>query len=205
MVQNVQDLINKIKHEGLEAGHEQAKKIEADAKAKADAIISQAHQEAEKIINEATARQQQLEGSTRASLQQAARDTILTLKQHINGILSNIIKQEIRQSLDKDQMSSLVMEVARQYFSQHKDARTVQVGLNEESRKILEKGIVTRLQQEVKAGVTIRSVDDLTGGFTISFDEGKSSFDFSEDALVEYLKKYVNEYVAELLNSKLAN
>jgi hypothetical protein len=58
-----------------------------------------------------------------------------------------------------------------------------------------------KLQKEIKAGITIRTADDLTGGFTISFDEGRSCFDFSEAALAEYLAKYVNEYVGKLLKS----
>ena len=199
MSQNVQDLINKIKKEGLEASQQRAREIEGEVQKKVDELIAEAEARAEKIIADAKDEQAKLEESARASLQQAARDTVLSLKQTINDLLTKIIKQDVRGALGADQMAALIVALAKEFVSQNKDAKTVEVGLSEESRQLLEKDLLAKLQKDIKTEVVIQSADDLAGGFTISFDEGKSCFDFSEEALVQYLGKYVNEYVAGLL------
>lgn len=202
MTQNVQDLINKIKKEGIEASQEEAKRIEAEVQQKVDQLIAEAKSQAEKIVDNAKAEQAKIEESTKASLQQAARDTVLSLKHEINNLMTKIIKQDIRDALGKDQMTALITEIAKEFVAQSKEAKSVEVGLNEDSRKLLEKDLLAKLQHDVKAGISIETADDISGGFTISFDEGKSCFDFSEDALVAYLGKYVNEYVKNLLKAE---
>lgn len=201
MTQNVQDLINKIKKEGLESSQQKASEIEVEAQKKADDLVAQAQAQAKKIIADAEAEQIKVEASTRASLQQASRDTLLSLKQEINDLLRKILQQDVRDALGKEQMVKLIAELVKEFTAQNSDVKTVKVGLNTESRQLLEKDLLAKLQKSVKAGISIQTADDLIGGFTISFDEGKSCFDFSEESLVQYLGKYVNEYVAGLLQN----
>jgi len=199
MSHNVQELIDKIKQEGLEASRKTSEEIEAQAQKKAEEIVTQAKAKLEKMLSDAEDRQKKLEAATRATLQQAARDTVLTLKQTVNDLLTRIIRQDIRDALGKEQMSALIVELAKGFVAQNTDAAGVEIGLSEESRQLLEKDLLAKLQREIKVGVTVRTADDLGGGFTISFDDGKSCFDFSEKALVEYLGRQVNEYVKGIL------
>ena len=62
----------------------------------------------------------------------------------------------------------------------------------------LQKGLMAKLQQDVKKGVTFQSTE-IAKGFTISFDGGKSYFDFSDASLAEYLSAALNPEVANLL------
>ena len=199
MTQNVQDLIRKIKTEGLEAGRQKSQEIEQEAQKKAEALIAQAQADAEKIIAGARAEQEKIEQASRASLGQAARDTVLALRETINDLLMKIIRQDVREALGKEQMTALIVELSKQFISGASARDTVEVGLKEDDRAALENSLVSKLQKEIKAGVSIRTEDDLTGGFTISFDQGKSCFDFSEETMVTYLSRYVNQYVAGLM------
>jgi V/A-type H+-transporting ATPase subunit E len=199
MAQNVQELINKIKQDGLQAAEQKAQEIEAAAEKKADDLIAQAQAQAQKILADAQARQKQLEESSRVSLTQAARDTVLSLKKAIHDLLDKIVRQEIHGVLTPEQMAGMILELVKGFAAQGADGKHVEVALNDENRAHLEKDLLAKLQKEVKAGIKIRTADDLTGGFTISFDQGRSCFDFSESALAEYLGKYVNEYVGNLL------
>lgn len=199
MSQNVQGLINKIKQEGLEASQQKAQEIEQEARKKADGMMEKARVDAEKVVADARARQEQMEQSTRASLQQASRDTILSLKQEVNALLMRIVQQDVRDALGKDKMTALIVELAKDFVAQDQGAKTVEIGLNEETRKLIGQDVLAKLQKEIKKGVSVQAADDLSGGFTISFDEGKSCFDFSEDALVTYLSRNMNEYVKDLL------
>lgn len=201
MSQNVQELINKIKQDGLQTAQAKAKEIEAAAEKQAQEVLARAKSQAEKITADAQSRQQQIEASSRESLKQAARDTLLSVKQEVIALLDKIAARSVRESLTPEQTAALISEVTKGFFAEQSDGKGVEVGLSEESRSRLEQGFLEKLQKEIKAGITIRTADDLTGGFTISFDEGRSCFDFSEAALAEYLGKYVNEYVGKLLKS----
>jgi len=196
MSQNVQELINKIKEEGLQASEQKTRELEAAAKKRADQMIADAKHQAEKIIADARFQQQKLEASTRASLEQAARDTVLTLKQTLNDLLMRIIQQDVRDALGKEQMSGLIMELTKQFMNQGQ----VDIGLSPESRAQLEKSLLAELQKQVKGSIRLHTADDLTGGFTISFDGNKSCFDFSEGALADFLSRQVNEFVKGILS-----
>jgi len=199
MAQNIQDLIDKIKTDGLESGRKQAQEIEHEARRKADEILAQARNQADKILADARSQQDRIEESTRASLAQTARDTVLSLTQTINDLLMNVIRQEVGQTLDAARMSQLIMDICRTFQTGGGPSDGVEVGLSEKDWSLMQKDLLAKLQTQIKGGVTVRAADDLTGGFTISFDQGKSCFDFSQDALVEYLSRRVNQYVAGLL------
>ena len=201
MTQNIQDLINKIKQEGIEESQKKSQEADLQVRKKIDDMIARAKGEAEKIVADAKNEQKKIEQSTRIALQQASRDTILSLKQEINSVLMRLVQQDVRAALGKDQMIGLISDLAQAFIAQNKDVKDIEVGLSEERRRVLEQDLVVKLQNSVKAGLKIQTADDLAGGFTISFDEGKSCFDFSEEALVKYLSRYVNEYVANLLKN----
>jgi hypothetical protein len=49
----------------------------------------------------------------------------------------------------------------------------------------------------------LRSADNIRAGFTISFDQGKSCFDFTDESLAEFLGQYLNEHVTKILKESL--
>ena len=67
----------------------------------------------------------------------------------------------------------------------------------------LEKGFLQELKEKVKSGITLKSTADISGGFTISFDSGKSHLDFTDHALAEYLSNYLKPKLKEILDSSV--
>ena len=65
--------------------------------------------------------------------------------------------------------------------------------------KELRDGFLAQLQKQFKCPVHFQASEDIGKGFTVSFDQGKSSFDFSQEALAEYLSVYLNEELAALV------
>ena len=199
MSQSVQELIGKIRKEGLEAGRKQAEEIEAQAREKAESLITEARAEAQRIVARAVAERDKAERATRASLQQAARSTLISLEQSIDARLTRIIRKDVREALTGERLAELIAMLATEYVSSTSGAQDVEVVLSEENCKQLRDGLLARLQESLKGGITIRSAHDVGAGFTISFDGGKSGFDFSEEALARHLGGYASDQVAELL------
>jgi vacuolar-type H+-ATPase subunit E/Vma4 len=58
---------------------------------------------------------------------------------------------------------------------------------------------VSKLKDKVKAGVEFRPSQNINAGFSISFDKGRSYFDFSDEGLLEALSAYLNPELAKLI------
>lgn len=200
MSQHVQELIDKIKIEGLQAADQKAKEVEDSAKALVQRIIADAEVKAKHIVADAEAKAQATRESTEMALKQAARDTLLALRKEIEGVLQKVIAKELKGALSPEQLAGIVSEIVKGSVKANLAESNIEVTVSAADLKTLEDGFAAKLQKEIKQPVTFKSADGISTGFTISFDEGKSCFDFTDASLVEYLGTYLNTQVAALLN-----
>jgi vacuolar-type H+-ATPase subunit E/Vma4 len=198
MTERVQELIDKIKSEGIEAAEARGEEIRQEAQEQAEAIVAKARREAEQQFAEARARQEKLEAATRAALEQSARDMLLRLRQNILGILDGILKEDLRASLTPEVLARVIETVAREYLKD-RPAAGVTVALGEKDLKALQEGALKKLQDALKQPLTLRSSEHIRKGFTISFDEGKSSFDFTDESLAGFLGQSLSDFVAGIV------
>jgi len=71
--------------------------------------------------------------------------------------------------------------------------------LKKEDLEALEKSYLNRLEDETKTGILLRPSEEIAGGFTISFDSGRSYYDFSDRALAEYIGTYLKPKLNQIL------
>ncbi len=201
MAQQVQELIEKIKSEGIQAAEEKAKEIERQAKARAEEIVRQATREAEHLVAQARQEARKIGEATTMALKQAARDTLLSLRQEIEKRLHKILALRVAEVLSGDQLGRLLTDVIKGAVSdQNKEVR---ICLNEQDAKALTDTVLQSFQEELKNGLTIKASGEMGSGFTMSFDQGRSAFDFSDASLAEYLGQYVNDRVAALIKESM--
>lgn len=199
MVQQVQELINKIKSEGIEAAEGKARDIEAQAHRKAQQIVQDAQKQAEQILAKANEEIKKNENASRMALQQSSRDMLLKLKKEINSILNKIVQQQVSGALTPENLSQIIESTIKSYFKASSGEHDVRVSLSPADCEKLKHGFIAKLQKEIKDPIKFQSSEDINKGFSISFDGGKSSFDFSDTAVAEYLGSYLNQEVANLL------
>lgn len=198
MSQHVQELIDKIKNEGVQAADQKAKEIEDQANKKAEEILANANREAEQIIVNAKEEVKKMQESTHMALRQSSRDTLLSLRKEIENTLHKIINNEVSDALTSDTLAEIIAAVAKGQ-SDGKSSDDIIVSLNNKDQEKLKSGFMSKLQKQVKQSIKIQSSDDIGKGFTISFDSGKSSFDFTDESLAEYLGTFLNAQVADLV------
>ena len=87
----------------------------------------------------------------------------------------------------------------------NKEKGGIVISLGKEEFQKLEKTLLSELKDEVKKGVTLKSSDEIGAGFIISFDAGKSHFDFTDKALAQYLGGYLKPAIAELLKEGVSS
>ncbi len=76
------------------------------------------------------------------------------------------------------------------------------VSVTAQDKEKLEHGLFKQLIAETKKNIVLKSSDGIDSGFIISFDAGRSVFDFSTAALSDYICGYLRPELSKILNSK---
>lgn len=185
MAEEIKDLIAKIQQEGIQAAQEKSAQIVSEADRQAQEIINRAKKEAQSLIEKTNVQTKQLESSTLASLQQAGRDLLISLRKEINAMLGKLIKAQLGQVLTAQELAAIIQALIKN-ASFAADAKII-ISLNAQDKQKLEQGFFKQLADQVKKQIVLNSSNAIEHGFVISFDSGKSIFDFSDQALMEYL------------------
>ncbi|MCK9594079.1 MAG: DivIVA domain-containing protein [Candidatus Omnitrophica bacterium] len=197
MSDQIKELIEKINQEGVVAAQEKAAQIEKQAQEEADMIVRKAQAQAKKIVEDAQEKVERLKESSRAELQQAGRDFLLGLKEGILGLLERVIVKDVAVALTAEELSQMISGIIKECCGQGGKQAVVYLSAPDKSK--LEGHFLNKLKNELKNGIELRQGDDIRAGFMISFDAGKSHFDFSEKALVQYLQTQVKPKVEQIL------
>ena len=195
MTEEIKDLISKIKNEGIKAAQDKSSQIELQAQALAEKIIKDAKVAAEKIIKDAKREAEQYKSSTEALLKQSGRDMLLSLKKEIISMLDMIIKKNIHASLTPEEM----LKIINSLIKANTQKEEIVVAAKAEDLKKIQKGLLAGLSEEMKKHIILKPSDEISSGFTISYDAGKSLFDFSEEALAEYISAYLKPELNKIL------
>ena len=197
MAEEIRDLIEKINQDGIRAAEEKAQNIEAASKQRADDLLARAKLEAEEMIAAAKDRIRREDENGKILLEQAGRDLLLSLRKEINAMLGRIVVLDIRQVLTPEALSRLLSDVIRNYSAG--GSGDIVVLLNGDDLETMEKNFLHKLREETKKTIILRPAEEISGGFTISFDSGKSCYDFTDKALAEYIGTYLKPKLHQIL------
>ena len=197
MAEEIKELIEKIRSEGVRAGEDKAKAIELDALKRARQIIADADAEARRILSEARESISRSEESSRSSLRQAARDVIIGLKKEILAALNKITLSHVHKALTTEETGKLIAHLLKECGA--KDKGAVIVSLKKEDAEKLAGVFMSELSDELKKSLVLKPSEDIRGGFTISYDHSKSYYDFTDKALAEYIGSYIRPKLSEIL------
>jgi vacuolar-type H+-ATPase subunit E/Vma4 len=198
MAEDIKNLIEKIQKEGVKVAEDKAREIEEKARLQVSQIMEKAKKQAEGIICDAQDTVAKMEESAKVSLKQSGRDLLIAVKTEVNNILNKLITSSVRQSLDAQELSKIITTLVKEHKG--KDKEGIIVSLNKADLEKLEKGFLGELKEEIKKGLTLKPSEDISGGFIISYDSGKSHFDFTDKALADYIGSYIKPKIGEILN-----
>lgn len=197
MAEELKELLEKIQREGIDAAAERGRAIEAEARGRADEIIRLAEQSAARVMAEARSSIATAEESGRRSLEQASRDTIISLHQEIAATLGRTVSTHVHKELGTGELTKMIIALVKDADCAGKE-KTI-ISLRKEDLEKIEKGLIGELGPEVRKGIVLRHSADIKGGFTISYDSGKSHYDFTEGSLADYISAYLKPELARIL------
>jgi len=193
----VQELIDKIKKDGIKAATEEANKVKAEADTEARRIIETAKKEADDLLERAKQDAARSEKAGIAALEQASRNLILAFKDEIQALLNKIINEKVNANYNEDVLKTALPELIKAWAD--KGDTSIAVVLPESELSKLQGYFNDRLRDELSKGVELKSNRKLASGFHISNKEGSVYYDFSSEAVAKQLSAYLNPKLAELL------
>lgn len=193
----VQELIDKIKKDGIDTASKQASDIKKDAQTEAARIIEAAKKEAEAIISNSKQEAARSEKASLAALQQASRNLILAFKDEIHALLKKIINENVNANYNGELLKSILPELIKNWSAKSSD--NLSLLLPEHELNQLQGFFTDQLKSELGKGVELKSNRKLPYGFQISNKEGSVYYDFSSEAVAGLLATYLNPKLAEII------
>ena len=191
MAEELQNLLEKIKRDGVDKANAEAAAIVNKAKAEAAAIVKDAQTQAEAA--KAAAKTQADQDAERAAetIRQAARDTVLKVESAVTSLLSALLAKSVDAALaDPAVAAPLAAEAVKALV---KGDAAAEVAANGK--------LVESLRAQLAAQANIKVVlDEATqAGFTVKLDGGRVEHAFTGDVITAELAKRLRPDLAKLV------
>lgn len=215
----VQELIDKLKNQGVAQGEAQARDIIKQAQNEATRIVTSAKAESDQLFRETINKIDVEKTSAHESIRMAFRDTELQLRSKFRETFSNYLRKLVSYELrDKEFIKQLVLTIAK--LKAPAIEQTPQIGVQlpakmvetdgremhftKEGKKHLGHllfGITTEMLRE---GVELMPSEALKGGIRVQLLGEDIEIDLSDEALSDLLLKYLLPRYREIVSGQHA-
>ena len=196
----VQELLDKIKKDGIESASAEAARLKSEAEAEAARIIAAAQKEAADIVSRSKADAERFEKAGVAALEQASRNLILTFKGEIQSLLDKIVVQASVRAYGEDTLKAALPDILKTWAAKA-GGDALDLLLPEAELQGLQSWFNDKLAADLKKGVEIKPVRNMEAGFRISDKDGSAYYDFSAESVAQLLSAYLNPRLAEILKT----
>jgi len=199
----VQELINRLRDEGVKAGQEKSDQVLRDAQKQASQIVAQAKAEAEEILSKARSEIETERAAANESLRVAIRDTELKMEAELKADFAAHVKRLVSVELsDREFLRQVILAIAGMAAGDKAcEGQPVEVLLpqdlfetDERGTRLNEKG-QDRMRQVVlgisgdmlREGVDLKPSEDISGGIRIRLVGEDLEIDLSDQAISDLL------------------
>ncbi len=194
----LQELIDRIKKEGVEAAEVQADEILESAKVEAEKIISDAKAKAEKIMSDAKTENERIVKSGEDAIRQACRNLLISFRESVSKEVRAIVGESVTSVYSSDALSQIIIK-AVECWTEKPDTEEIAVILSSEDLEKLEDTVRDALRAKMLTGVTLKANDYLDGGFRIAVNGDGAYYDYSAEAVTDMLSDYLSPGITALL------
>jgi V/A-type H+-transporting ATPase subunit E len=196
----LQELIDKIKKDGIDSASGEAARLKGQAEEEAKRIVEAARKEAENIVAAAKTDVERAEKAGIAAVAQASRNLILAFKGEIQTVLDRIIAAESAAAYNGEVLKAALPEILKNWAAKGSDS--LDILLPQARLASLEGFFREKLAAELKKGLDLKSDRNLGAGFRIANRDGSAYYDFSAEAVGDLLSAYLNPRLAEIVKAQ---
>ncbi|GMO61852.1 MAG: V-type ATP synthase subunit E [Treponemataceae bacterium] len=194
----VQELIDKIKKDGVAEAEAKAAGITKQAEEKAKNIIAEAEAKAAELTKKAKQENERLEKSSIDAISQAGRNLLITFRDGLVKELDAFIATESAKAYSADTLKTLIPELVKAW-GKNPESEDLTVLLSKKDLDTLESSLKAALKDKIAKGLEIKADNELSGGFRIGVKDGSAYYDFSEEAVSNLFAQYLNPRIADIL------
>ncbi|MEM9878624.1 MAG: hypothetical protein AAF862_05010 [Pseudomonadota bacterium] len=202
----INELLARLREDGVAAGREQAQALIADAKAEAAKIREAASHDAQKIKNAAQLESEALRRAGEDALQAAIRDAILDLKtQMTNRFRADVHRLVSKEMAEPEFLRALILEVAGRASAQTRAKKSIEILLPhrafnatdlKENADDLASGLLTDFVRgiagdQVREGVKFSPTQDFAAGARIYLKDDDVVIDLTDEAVADMLSQHL--------------
>ena len=196
----LQELTQKLYHEGLEKGRSEADRLVADAKEEAARILADAKAEAEVIAKAAEARAEDIAKNAMTEIALAGRQAVSKIKSEIaEAIILKTTGEAVKvATADAAFVKDMLLAVANNWNASTTDV-SLKALLPEEKRAELDAAMQQGAAELLKAGVEVGYSKDVKSGFKVGEKNGGYYISFTDESFDALFKEYLREKVSNML------
>lgn len=177
----IQDLVDSIRKEGIEAADKKAQEIIAQAEKKAAEIVSKAKDQAAREKEDAFKEIEIFRENAKKTAQQAKRDAVLAFEKEVRAHFDRILSEEVKNEMSSKNLSTLITAaLTGSDVSQYK----VEVASVSDA-------LIGKLAAEIKQGLEIVPVKDIDAGFRIAAKDSSGYFDCTSEEVAKMLSHFM--------------
>jgi V/A-type H+-transporting ATPase subunit E len=195
----VQELLDRIKSEGVDAARAEATKLLAQAESRAAAMIAEAERATAELEASAKARIEAMEKASRLALVQASRDTILALREKVQNFMQEAVLSSTTEAFDAEFIAKVLPSILPLVAAEN--SGTLEVLLKPETLGSLDSSLASRLSKELERGVRFKPFTGMDAGFRIAVEGSAVRYDFSAESVAAMLSTRVNARLGECLKA----
>ena len=190
MAEELQQLLEKIQRDGVDKANAEAAAIIAKAKTEADALVKKAQEDAAAAEAKGKADAEAYAARARETISQAARDTVLKVREDVTKLLTKLLAQDVSAALATEAVPLAAAAVKELVTGSGAEVAA--------SAKLVD-ALRAQLAAQAQNGVKVVA-DEMTGaGFTVKLDNGRVEHDFTDAAISEALAQRLRADLAKLL------
>ena len=185
----VQDLINRLKDDGVKAGQDEAQRMTNEAQEKAVNIVAQARTEAKELLESTRTEIKVEKNAAKESLKVAIRDTELMLESKLKAGFADHIKHLVSSELEnKEFLKQLVLKIAGSSCASIPEEKGLDLLVAKEK---LDPLVLEISGAVLRKGIEIKASDTDNAGILIRMKGEDVEIDLSDNAITELLLKYL--------------
>ncbi len=192
----LQEVIDKIKAEGIRTAEERRDEIVKSAEEDARRIRKTAEDEAARIVEEARAEAEKTREAGEAALQQVARDVVIGVLAEIDGVFRSLIDAAARDGLSGEKLEDVIVSVVSGW-----NVAEGAILLSDGDARKIEAGLLKKMSETLKTGIDIRPFPGITAGFRVSERGGTAYYDYTADGIADVLAERLSPQLEAILRS----
>lgn len=204
MPEELQSLLDRIQKDGVLKAQAETDRILAEARRQADQIVRDAEKQAQDIRKNAERDSEVLVQRGRKALEQAARDTILSVGEATQNLFRGFVARDVEKALSPDVLKKMLIAVVQSYCTGEDACSRIDLLVNPAQQKQIVDFFMSEFREALHKGIEIHATPHLAAGFRVSIESDNVHHDFSPEAIVEALCHFLRPQIADIVRRAVA-